>query len=129
MSRIYINLPVKDLSKSITFYKALGFVQNLEFSDEKAAAMNWKDDFSVMLLSQDFFSRFVPVHKTIADSKSTTEVLNAVELDSRADVDTIFERAIATGGKKQLIPTIMDSCTDVTSKIQMDISGKHFGWM
>ena len=100
MSKLYINLPVADLAKSIEFYKTLGFEQNLQFTDEKASAMMWHDDFSVMLLSQDFFSRFVPTDKTISDSHITTEVLSAVEVDSREMVDTIFEKAISAGGKK-----------------------------
>jgi uncharacterized protein len=95
MAKLYINLPVENLQTSIVFYQALGFVQNLDFSDEKAAAMTLDDSLSVMLLSKDFFGRFVPAGKTIADSHSTTEVLNALELDSREAVDAIFDQAIS----------------------------------
>jgi len=100
MARLYINLPVENLQASIAFYQALGFVQNLDFSDEKAAAMTLDDSLSVMLLSKDFFGRFVPAGKTIADSHTTTEVLNALELDSREAVDAIFDQAISAGGQK-----------------------------
>lgn len=100
MSKLYINLPVTDLTKSIEFYQALGLTQNLDFSDEKAVAMMFDDSLSVMLLSRDFFSRFVPAGKTIADSHTTTEVLNALELDSREAVDALFEKAISAWGKK-----------------------------
>jgi uncharacterized protein len=95
MARLYINLPVENLQTSISFYQALGFVQNLDFSDEKAAAMTLDDSLSVMLLSKDFFGRFVPAGKTIADSHTTTEVLNALELDSREAVDAILDQAIS----------------------------------
>jgi predicted lactoylglutathione lyase len=95
MAKLYINLPVENLSVSITFYQALGFVQNLDFSDEKAAAMTIDDSLSVMLLSKDFFSRFVPVGKSITDSHQATEVLNALELESREAVDAIFDQAIS----------------------------------
>lgn len=64
--------------------------------------MTYGTDFSVMLLSRDFFSGFLPAHKTIADGHKTTEVLNAVELDSREAVDAIFEKAIVAGGKKTI---------------------------
>ncbi len=100
MAKLYINLPVENLKTSIAFYQALGFVQNMDFSDEKAAAMTLDDSLSVMLLSRDFFSRFVPTGKTISDSHTTTEVLNALELDSREAVDTIFDKAIGAGGQK-----------------------------
>ena len=100
MARLYINLSVNDLAKSIEFYQALGFVQNLDFSDEKAAAMTLDNSLSVMLLTRDFFMRFVPTHKTISDSQTTTEVLNALELDSREAVDILFDKAISAGGKK-----------------------------
>jgi uncharacterized protein len=100
MARLYINLPVENLQTSIAFYQALGFTQNLDFSDEKAAAMTLDDSLSVMLLSRDFFSRFVPAGKTISDSQTTTEVLNALELDSREAVDAIFDKAISAGGQK-----------------------------
>lgn len=100
MAKLYINLPVNDLTKSIEFYQALGFVQNMDFSDEKAAAMTLDDSLSVMLLSKDFFSRFVPTGKTISDSHATTEVLNALELDSREAVNVLFDKAISAWGKK-----------------------------
>jgi predicted lactoylglutathione lyase len=100
MARLYINLPVENLQTSITFYQALGFVQNIDFSDEKAAAMTLDDSLSVMLLTRDFFVRFVPVGKIIADSHQATEVLNALELNSREEVDTLFDKAITAGGKK-----------------------------
>lgn len=100
MSKLYINLPVENLQRSIAFYQALGFVQNLDFSDEKAAAMTLDDSLSVMLLTRDFFVRFVPAGKVISDSHTTTEVLNALELDSRESVDELFDKAISAGGKK-----------------------------
>lgn len=102
MSKLYINLAIADLQKSVNFYKTLGFEQNLDFSNEQAAAMNYKNDFSLMLLSRDFFSGFLPAHKIIADSHKTTQVLNALELDSRVAVDAFFNSAIAAGGKKTI---------------------------
>lgn len=100
MAKLYINLPVEDLSKSIHFYQALGFVQNLDFSDEKAAAMVYDETLSVMLLTKEFFGRFVPPGKSIAKTHETTEVLNALELDSREAVDIFFDKAINAGGQK-----------------------------
>lgn len=102
MSKLYINLPVSDLTAAINFYKAVGFEQNLQFSNEQAAAMSYGTEFSVMLLSRNFFSGFLPAHKTIADSHKTTEVLNALELDSREAVDVFYNKAMQAGGKKTI---------------------------
>jgi uncharacterized protein len=94
MAKLYINLPVIDLTKSIAFYQAIGFTQNLEFSDENASAMVYDETLSVMLLSKDFFGRFVPIGKNIADTHKTTAVLNALEFDSREAVDVFFDKVI-----------------------------------
>lgn len=102
MSKLYINLPVTDLVKSVNFYKSLGFEQNMQFSNDQAAAMSYHDDFSLMLLSHDFISGFLPTHKTISDSHKTTEVLNALEVDSREAVDIFYNNAIQAGGKKTI---------------------------
>ena len=42
---IFVSLPVTDLQASIAFYKALGFEQNLQFSDDTAACMVWGGAF------------------------------------------------------------------------------------
>ena len=97
---IYINFPVSDLAKSTAFYEALGFKKDTEFSDEKASAMIYDDHLWVMLLSEDFFRTFLPQRKVISDSRTTTEVLNALSLDSREAVDTFYEKAIIAWASK-----------------------------
>ena len=99
MSKIFINLPVSDLSKATAFYQALGFTQNMDFSNSDASSMVWDDNIYVMLLTHDFCKNFLPVHKTVADSHKTCEVLNALQFESRAAVDDFFNKAIAAGGK------------------------------
>jgi uncharacterized protein len=44
--KIFLNLPVQNLSKSTSFYEALGFVKNSQFSDENASAMEWSENIS-----------------------------------------------------------------------------------
>ena len=101
MSKLYINLPVTDLSKSTAFYTALGFTKNAQFSNDDASAMIWDENLSVMLLTHGFCSGFLG-RKTISDAHATTEVLNALEFDSREAVDDFFDRAISAGGKKTI---------------------------
>ncbi|MBP7884981.1 hypothetical protein KAZ93_02260 [Patescibacteria group bacterium] len=99
MQKIYINLPVSDLSKATAFYEALGLTKNEQFSNTDASAMVYDDTLSVMLLTHDFCKGFLPAHKTIANSHETCQVLNALQLDSKEQVDIFFDKAIAAGGK------------------------------
>ena len=94
---LYVNLIIEDLPKAIAFYSALGFVQNMQFSDEKAASMVWKSDFAVMLLTKDFAQGFLPAHKTIAP-KNTSSALYALEFPSKEAVDNFMKLALEAGG-------------------------------
>lgn len=95
--QIYINLPVKDLAEATAFYEALGFVKQPDFSDEKASGMKWSDDIFVMLLTHDFYSKFIK-DKTIADASSTSGVLIALSLDSKEAVQQFADTAKQNGG-------------------------------
>jgi predicted lactoylglutathione lyase len=101
MAKLYINLPVENLQTSTAFYEAIGFQMNPDFSNEGASAMIYDDTLSVMLLNPGFYANFIG-SKTITDAHTTTEVLNALELDSREAVDTFFDKAITAGGKKTI---------------------------
>ena len=101
MAQLYINLPVSDLAKATGFYEALGFTKNQQFSNESASAMIYDNTLSVMLLTHDFCTNFLG-EKTISDAHTTTEVLNALQLDSREAVDAFFEKAIHAWGKKTI---------------------------
>lgn len=80
--QIFVNLPVKDLNKTKEFFGKLGFTFNAQFTDEKAAAMEMGDN-----------------KKEIADSSKTTEVINAVSVDTKEKVDEMVEKALKAGGK------------------------------
>jgi predicted lactoylglutathione lyase len=93
---IFINLPVRDLPRSIAFYEALGARKNEQFTDHTAACMVFSETIHVMLLTHDKFRQFTP--KTIADARETTEVLICMSADSRDAVDDMTARAGAAGG-------------------------------
>ena len=101
MAKLFINLPVSDLPRATAFYQALGFKKNTDFSNDEASAMVWDETLSVMLLTHDFAKNFLG-NKKVSDAHATTEVLNALELDSREAVDTFFEKAVSAGGKKTI---------------------------
>ncbi len=93
---IFVNLPVKDLKRSMDFFAKLGFGFNPQFTDETAACMVVSPDIYVMLLTEKKFAAFTP--KTIADAKNTSEVLVALSSESRDEVDEMVQKAVAGGG-------------------------------
>ena len=97
MSRqVFINLPVADLPKSIAFFKALGFSQNLQFTDDTGTCIVVSDTISVMLLTHARFRDFTP--KAICDTSQDAEVLLTLSCESRAEVDGLVAKAVAAGG-------------------------------
>jgi predicted lactoylglutathione lyase len=94
-TKIFVNLPVKDLGRSVAFFEGLGFAFHPDFTDETAACMVISDTIFAMLLTQAKFREFTK--KEIADATRTTEVLTCLALDSRAAVDTLVDKALASG--------------------------------
>lgn len=95
-TKIFVNLPVKDLDKSIRFFKSLGYSFNQQFTDETATCMIVSDDIYVMLLTHPKFQTFTP--KKISDATKNTEVLICLSCDSRKQVDDLVRKAVAAGG-------------------------------
>ena len=94
---VFVNLLVTDLSRSIEFYTALGFKQNKEFSNDEAAAMMWDDTFWIVLLTHDFYRKFLK-NKEIADTQKVSAALNSFSLDSVAAVKAFGSTAEKHGG-------------------------------
>jgi uncharacterized protein len=94
--QIFINLPVKDLQASIAFFKALGFKFDKRFTDDTATCMIVSDSIFVMLLTHAKFKMFTK--KRIIDATKSTEVLIALHLDSRKQVDAMVKKAVMAGG-------------------------------
>ena len=95
-SKIFVNLPVSDLQKTIAFFTRLGFTFNPNFTDDKATCMIISEEAFAMLLVRDYFQTFID--KPITDAHKSTEVLIALSLESRAQVDEMVEAAVAAGG-------------------------------
>ncbi len=94
--QIFVNLAVKDLDKSVAFFTALGFSFNPQFTNENAACMIVSDSIYVMLLVEAFFKTFTD--KDICDTRTSNEVLNCLQLESREEVDSLVAKAVAAGG-------------------------------
>jgi len=95
-TKIFVNLPVKKLPKSMEFFTKLGFKFNSQFTDETAACMVVSDDIFVMLLTEAKFKTFTP--KEICDATKSTEVLTALSCQNREKVDELVRKAVAAGG-------------------------------
>jgi hypothetical protein len=93
---IFVNLPVKDLNQSKEFFTKLGFSFNEQFTDDKAACLIIGENIYSMLLLEKFFKSFTK--KEISDAKKTTEVLIAIDVDSKNKVDEMIQRALEAGG-------------------------------
>jgi predicted lactoylglutathione lyase len=96
-TKIFVNLPAKDLKKSVDFFTKLGYTFNAQFTDESATCMIISEDIYAMLLVEDRFKTFIK--KEIADATKTTEVLLGLSAESREAVDELVNKAIAAGGK------------------------------
>ncbi|NQF14654.1 VOC family protein [Brevibacillus sp. HB1.3] len=93
--QIFVNLPVKDLNKSIDFFTAIGYEFNPQFTDQNAACMVIGENIFAMLLVEEFFQTFTK--KELTDATRSTEVIVALSADSRAQVDEIVNKAFAAG--------------------------------
>jgi predicted lactoylglutathione lyase len=95
-TKIFVNLPVQDLQKSMAFFTKLDFTFNAQFTDETAACMVVSEDIYVMLLTHEKFKMFTP--KAICDATKSTEVLVCLSCESREHVNDMVRKAVGSGG-------------------------------
>jgi uncharacterized protein len=95
--KVFINLPVKDLTRSMTFFQGLGYSFNPQFTDEKAGCMIVSESIFVMLLTDRYFKTFIDTD--ICDTHRATEVLIALDADSKDDVVELVAKAEKLGGR------------------------------
>jgi uncharacterized protein len=101
-NQIYVNLPVKDVQKTKEFWTRLGFAINEQFSDDKAVCVVMKEDnIYIMFLTEEYFQTFSerPVPKG-----DTTQVLVAIALNSREEVDQVVNTALENGASQHEEP-------------------------
>ena len=101
-TKIFINLPVADLPRSLAFFKALGYTHDPQFSDDTAACIIISEEIHVMVLTHAKFREFTP--KEICDSAKATEVLLCLSCESREEVDEIVSKAVIAGGSTYAEP-------------------------
>jgi predicted lactoylglutathione lyase len=105
---IFINLPVADLPRATAFYEAIGARKNEQFCDGTASCMVFSDTIHVMLLTHEKFRQFTP--KTIADAKTSSEVLICISAADRDAVDAMVGNAKLAGGSADPSPQQDHGC-------------------
>ena len=96
VTKIFVNLPVKDLNKSKQFFNNLGFSFEPKFTNEQGACLVLGENIFVMLLTESFFKTFI--NKEISNAHKTTELLLAIDAESREKVDDLVQKAVDSGG-------------------------------
>lgn len=96
-TKIYVNLPVRDLTASIDFFTEVGFAFDPQTTDDNTTCMVITDDIRVMLLAEPFFATFTK--KELVDATKATEVIIALSVDSREQVDALVAKALAAGAQ------------------------------
>lgn len=96
--QLWINLPVKDISRSKEFFTNLGFSLNQQYgnSDHSASLLVGDKGIVVMLFEEATFKTFT--RNEIADTKRSTEVLFSIDAGSREEVDQLARKAADAGG-------------------------------
>lgn len=95
-TKIFVNLSVKNLNQSVSFFTHLGFERNPQFSNESCACMAVSEDIYIMLLVEPFFKTFTK--KEIADATKSTEAILCLSANSREEVDKLADAALVAGG-------------------------------
>jgi predicted lactoylglutathione lyase len=100
--KLFVNVAVRDLKKSMEFFSKLGFEYNPKFTDEKAACMIISDEAFAMLLSEPFFRTFTK--REPCDTTRHNEALFALSCRSRDEVNDIMRKALEAGGQAAMPP-------------------------
>ena len=95
---LFVNLPIRNLKKTVDFFTALGFTFNPEFTNDVATCMNIREGVAVMLLEDKFFESFID--KTIPDTAKHSEVLLALMFETKEEVDLMGNKALANGARR-----------------------------
>ena len=100
--KLFVNIPVTSVQRSIEFFETLGFTFNPQFTDATSTCMLVGEDAYFMLLDKERFASFSK--RPLGDSRTLTNALFAIGVNSREDVDTMVKKAVAAGGAYAVDP-------------------------
>jgi predicted lactoylglutathione lyase len=95
-TKIFVNLAVKDLKRSVDFVTDLGYKFDPQFTDDNATCLVIAEDIYAMLLVEDFFKTFTK--KQLTHASTHTEAIIALSAESREAVDQLVDKALPAGG-------------------------------
>ncbi|MDC0721306.1 VOC family protein [Nannocystis bainbridge] len=95
--KLFVNLAIRDLERTVEFFTKLGFTFNPQFTDDKCTCMIVSEEAFFMLMTEERFRDFTP--QGICDTRTHREGLFALSATSRAEVDQLADTAVAAGGK------------------------------
>lgn len=117
--KMFVNLPVSDLGRSQAFFESLGFTFFGMTSDMASVVIN--DDTQVMLLAEPVFASFTS--RQVVDPATGAQVILALGVETREQVDELVDKAIAAGG------TAVGPARDQGGRYQrgfLDLDGHHW---
>jgi predicted lactoylglutathione lyase len=93
-TKLFVNLPVKDLTRSQAFFTQLGLTFFGQAEDMASVVIS--EHTQVMLLTQEVFASYA--RNGVADATAATEVILVLGVETREQVDELASRAEAAGG-------------------------------
>jgi len=120
-TKIFLNLAVKDLNKSILFFTELGFSFDPKFTNDKGTCLIIGKNINVMLLAEEFFKTFTP--KQICNTTTSSEMIAAISFESREKVDEIMTAVVKAGGKEHEEPKDYGW---MYQRVFFDLDGHHW---
>lgn len=94
---IFLNLPVRDLQAATKFYLAIGGTLNPQFSNDQASSIMFSEAIGVMLLTHQHYGQFTA--RPIGDARRDSQMLVALTVDSKNQVNAVIEKGVTAGGR------------------------------
>lgn len=93
--KLFVNIAVADLDRSVDFFKKLGFEFDPRFTDETATCMLVGEDAYFMLLTEPTFRGFAK--KEPSDPRTQAAAIHAITAQSKDEVDRFADKALEAG--------------------------------
>lgn len=125
--KLFVNLAVEDLDRSIEFFKQLGFEFEEAFTDATATCMLIGEDAYAMLLVKSRFAEFANKH--MCDPATHAETILGISADTRESVDELVDTALGAGGRPGGEPQDHGFMYSRSFHDPMGITGRSCGWI
>jgi len=95
VTKIAINLPVRDLAESARFFSALGFPSDERLTNADTIAHVISDDICVILVTDSRFKTIT--RRETPDTAAMCEAIMQLQVESRHRVDELADEALVAG--------------------------------